>query len=62
MQRMKQFKIYGRNDANYPPENFKIELMQLSNHQNLMYIPDSVDTQIQILREFFTSSRLLRSI
>ena len=52
-QRMIQFHIYGRNYANYSPENFQIKLMQLSNQLNLMYETDSVDTQVQILTDIF---------
>ena len=50
---MKPIQTYGRNYANYSPENFQINLMQLSNHLNLMYDTDSVDTQIKILTENF---------
>ena len=48
---MTPFQIYGRNYANYSPENFQIKLMQLSNQLNLMYETDSVDTQVQILSD-----------
>ena len=48
-QRIKPFQIYGRNYANYCPENFQIKLMQLSNQLNLVYETDSVDTQVQML-------------
>ena len=52
-QRMTPFHIYGRNYANYFPENFQIKLMQLSNQLNLMYETDSVYTQVQILTDNF---------
>ena len=52
-QRMTKFQIYGRNYANYSPENSRIKLMQLSNQLNLMYETDSVDTQVQILADNF---------
>ena len=50
---MTPFQIYGRNYANYSPENFQIKLMQLSNQLNLMYETDSVATQVQILTDNF---------
>ena len=46
---MTPFQIYGRNDANYFPENFQIKLVQLTYLLNLMYETDSVDAQVQIL-------------
>ena len=49
-QRMTPFLIYGRNYANYSPENFQIKLMQLSNKLNLMYV---LDTRVQILTDNF---------
>ena len=52
-QRMTTFHIYGRNYANYSPENFQIKLLQLSNQQYLMYETDIVDTQVQILTDIF---------
>ena len=52
-QRMTPFQIYGRNYANYSPENFQIKLMQLSNKLNIIYETDSVDTQVHILMENF---------
>ena len=48
-QRMAPFQIYGRNYANYWPENFQIKLMQLSNQLKLMYETNSVNTQVQII-------------
>ena len=58
---MTPFQIYGRNYANYSPENFQIKLMQLSYQLNLMYETDSVKTSTNSDR-FFASSRLLCSI
>ena len=50
---MTSFQIYGRNYANYSPENFQVKLMRLSNQLNLMYETHSVDTQVQILSDNF---------
>ena len=50
---MTLFQINGRNYANYSPEIFQIQLMQLSNQLNLMYKTDNVDTQVQILTDNF---------
>ena len=41
-QRITPFHTYGRNYANYSPENFQIKLLQLSNQLNLMYETDIV--------------------
>ena len=56
---MTPFQMYGRNYANYTPENFQIKLMQsepirqCSNQLNLMDEADSVNTQVQILTGYF---------